>query len=89
MVGTPIATRAGSRNAAGRFIRSQATIAAEIAALQMRARLEREVPAAEHARGVVYERGHYHKLPGYHPPVSDNGEGERVVETLFDVARAA
>jgi len=28
-------------------------------------------------------------LPGYHPPVSDNGEGERVVETLFDVARAA
>jgi hypothetical protein len=33
--------------------------------------------------GVVYEKLHYHKLPGYVPPV-DEDEGDLGPVTLFD-----
>jgi hypothetical protein len=51
------------RDRSGQFIRPDAAIRAKLAADRMKARLEREVKAADHARGVVWEYGHYRSLP--------------------------
>lgn len=53
-----------SRDKSGRFIISDATIQTTAAAERMKACLERDVRRIEHADGKVYERGHYHALPG-------------------------
>lgn len=49
------------RDTSGRFAPD---IHTRIAAKLLRERLARDVRALEHARGVVYERGHFHALPG-------------------------
>lgn len=53
-----------SRDRHGRFVISDATIQVQAAAARMKACLDRDVRAIEHARGDVYERAHFHKLPG-------------------------
>lgn len=51
------------RNRSGRFIISDATIQYQAAAARMKASLELDAKAMEHARGVVFERAHFHALP--------------------------
>jgi hypothetical protein len=52
------------RDRSGQFIKPSAAIAARVQSERIHARLEREVTAAEHARGVAWEEGHYRALPG-------------------------
>lgn len=62
-----------TRTPTGRFAKSPASIEAEIAAQRMRAALEVEVPASEHARGVVFQKACFRSLP--------NSDRMGVVET--------
>lgn len=76
-----------SRDRTGRFTVSDSTIQSRAAAQRMKACLERDTKAAEHARGVVWEHGHYHALPN--PDRLSVVAMPSVEPTLFDVLEAA
>lgn len=52
------------RDKSGQFRRPDTIIQVQLAAERMKVRLKRDVKAAEHARGVVWEDSHFHALPG-------------------------
>ena len=58
------------RDASGQFIRPSRALEIKLAADRMRARLERDVKAAEHARGVAWEDGHYRALANVGKPLT-------------------
>lgn len=72
------------RDKSGQFTRADAALAARVAAERMKARLLRDADAADHARGVVWEKGHYRKLPGAPRLICVEGTGEVMAPTLFD-----
>lgn len=57
------ARRKLTRDQSGQFIRPAQALEIKVAAERMKACLMRDAKALEHARGVVYERGHFHALP--------------------------
>lgn len=81
------------RDKSGQFRRPDTIIQVQLAAERMKVRLKRDVKAAEHARGVVWEDGHYHALPGaklhtVESSIRHIGERSDRLPSLFD-ARAA
>jgi len=49
---------------AGRYVSPSVLIAAKVVSERTKASLIRDTKTAEHARGIVWEDGHFHKLPG-------------------------
>lgn len=74
------------RDGSGRFVTEDAILQHEAATERMRTCLEMDVKTAEHARGVVFEKRHFHALPN-----TDRLSVEHTAEVLplFERAIAA